>query len=180
MHAGFLEVLRNFHDRVGGDRYDMSICHTFHFPLEPEEILTKSWELYESLCDKERVALRAELNLSLASVLLTYSVRVAGLAVRLHDASLPYFGVIALTVDDHFLDERDVSRVSCVLYDSARRLDLSPEAVFSRAMQFAADRRRGTLEYYFRSSPDYMKVLRSMGFEAVDADDGFFYRDRMV
>ncbi len=175
-YEGYLTILEKFDRSVTLKEYDFFKSHELPFLLEVEEDLSVWMPRFESFDEQARKRIREMVSLELAAKFLTFSLRIATFSIRTSNLEFILSGALALVVDDDLLDFRDVLRVTCVLYDAGVRLKCKPDAFLQRAAAVATPMRSSLLRENFLGGPDYMKSIRSMGFEAVDGPDGFYYK----
>jgi len=169
-------ALASFESAASGiTGYYLSQCSEIALPLEIETKLSEAWPDFESLDRDAWAWVRAAITRNCAGRLLTYAFRMANLAVRTSNESHVYHGFFALVIDESFLDYRDVCCVACALYDAALRVGGRPNDLVRNAARYAAPRRRDVLLGWLGGA-DYTKNLNSMGFEAVQGENGFEYR----
>lgn len=146
--------------------------------LDFEIHLSKTWDEFRTLTSVEWTELRSFLDSTFATALLIYSMRMSMLAVRNRDEGLLHNAVMALTVDDHLVDDRDTQIIATLVYDAATRIGCDPEALFRAALRYTTAHRRRLLES-FLGGPSYLKCITSMGYEAVETELGFVYKLRL-
>jgi hypothetical protein len=95
-------------------------------------------------------------------------------ALRTTSAEHVVQGLMALVLDDEYLDYRDILTDATVLYDASLRVKIGPDDLFARCAQFAAPKRRALLVDYLRP-PGYTKSIASKGVKLIDTVEGPAY-----
>ena len=107
-------------------------------------------------------------------VYLSYSERMATLAVRRTDRELIVLGLIANGIDGWRVDFRDNMLILPLHYDAAMRCGFTPTDVFDEAAAYLAKVPADVIRPWPRDAPD--KSLAAMGYVADTDSDGFRYR----
>ena len=176
MSERWIEILELFRRSVNCVSYYFDTFHRLPWPLPGEEGVIDLLSELEFANERDWNSIRSHLDVEIAARLLTLSLRMATLAVReKHTAYLPT-AATALILDRDLLDARDVLRATCVLWDAAHRVGTSIAPTLKQAAIRATPLRSRVLTS-FLEGPDYMKSLRSMGFEAVSGPEGFLYKE---
>jgi hypothetical protein len=128
----------------------------------------------------ELKSIRESIDLHLAVLLNHYSRRMASAAVRENRNDLVAQALLAISLDDSLLDDRDVYRTGALIIDCCQRLNLDPTKCFEHNSILATDRRKSLLNRQLSSAPEYMRSLRSMKFGIVDDEAGFKYVDHLI
>ena len=171
------DALSQIMDAVAENPYTMFSCHEIERVFDFEEHLSRTWEEFRSLSSADWDEIRSLVDVTLAGTLLSYSMRMAILAVRGRDVRRLRDAVMGLVVDNDLVDFRDLVTHACLVYDAAKRTGVDPESLFRAAMRYAIAGRRRLLEDYL-AGPSYNKSIQSMGFDAVETKHGFAYQMR--
>jgi hypothetical protein len=107
--------------------------------------------------------------------MLSYSERMAALAVRERSQDLITLGLIALGVDGWNYDWRDNVLIVALHYDAAKRIGASPEDVFESAARLLPDKPASGLRSFLRRSA-HDKSLEVMGYIVGNDEDGIRYQ----
>jgi hypothetical protein len=109
--------------------------------------------------------------------LMTYSERMASLAVRTRDETRLVLGLVALGVDNWRFDLRDNLRVVSTFHDAASRIGISPETMFEKAAAVLPDRAAtGLRKFLRRTAAD--RSIEAMDYTTEHAADGFRYKSK--
>jgi hypothetical protein len=108
-------------------------------------------------------------------IMLSYSERMASLAVRERSQDLIMLGLIALGVDGCHYDWRDNVLIVALHYDAAKRIGASPEDIFESAARLLPDKPASGLRSFLRRSA-HNKSLEVMGYIVGNDEDGFRYQ----
>jgi hypothetical protein len=147
--------------------------------LEAESKLTKSWADFEALSEVAWSSVREQISRTDEMYLWYYAARMAELAVRRNDESFVRYGLMALVVDDKFLDQRDIFTALALLLDAAKRIEADVESVFRNVAKRASAKRRDTIETYVTErcgEPSMDEVLAGIGYTVSGTGENFSYR----
>jgi hypothetical protein len=109
------------------------------------------------------------------STLLTYSERIASLAVRERSQEFVTLGLVALGVDGWRADWWGNALIVSLHFDATQTIGASPEAIFESAARLLPEKPAHALRSFLRRSDDD-KSLGATGYEVGNDDDGFRYR----
>ena len=167
MPERLLDALNSFDASHSFERYNMFNCDKVGSLSAVENEL--AFALVQSyLSDDEATAIRERVNLDLGAKLVAFAIRMASAALQNNATDMVESGVVALTLDDDVLDDRDVYVALAVLDDAGRRLSVATDEVILRATKHATPRRQAVIERGFVEGPKYMRSLTSMGVELQD------------
>jgi hypothetical protein len=167
-------ALHGFDCVTGAEWVDASICIARPLPTDAEQVLIEALGRVTEPGALESA--RSIVNLRLAAKLRNFSVRCVSLAVRQCDPALLRIGVFALLLDDDLQDDRDILTRAGVHWDAGERLGSDIGKLLTQWAQFGTVRRRDLLVNVFVAGPSYMHSAESMGFRAVNDNDGTTYR----
>lgn len=140
---------------------DMEIC-----------CLLRSWLKLEKLTQMvELSSIPEEYRLTL----LSYSERMASLAVREHNKEYIFLGLLALGLDGWSNEWRDNAALVCLHYNAAQRIGLPPNGVFEEVAKLLPPKPAEGLRSYLRRSEED-KSLQAMGYILGTDGDGFRYQ----
>jgi predicted proteasome-type protease len=103
---------------------------------------------------------------------LTFSERMAVLAVRENSQARLWQALLAQVVEDFRWDYRENLMVLSVVYHSAKKIGADAKELFQRAADLAGARAAD----YLRAFSLHPRSIRSMGYREVIAEDGFRYQ----
>lgn len=146
----------------------------WHLPCQVDEILTEVVEIAQALSPFERPAVQKIFSRDRA-LLRAFAARMASLAVREASEERLRAGLSALVIENFADDARETLMELSILFDAARRIGVSPEAVFSQAIQWASLQAAEQLRTYLARDPGLQRI-ESMGYSASSDRDGFRYR----
>jgi hypothetical protein len=152
-------------------------------PVPADDLLAALVERFAGADDAFRNALRDELSLSHYDALLTFSARMAMLAVREHSIERLRLGVqaVALAGDAPTADWRETALGLLPLSDAVARMGSTARAEFANAAHLAHGRTAHTLsgvasQSALRIAIDRVAMRLGIGvWKAVHAPDGFRY-----
>jgi len=141
--------------------------------LRDDEItdLIASWIKLEP--SERQIAAQSVLE-SQRFTLLTYSERMASLAVRTGDAKKIFLGLLALGIDGWKSDWRDNVTVICLHFDAAKRISVDPAEIFDSASSLLSLKVSTALRSFLQREPAD-QTLEAMGYSASKDSDGFRY-----
>lgn len=144
--------------------------------LDAEVVLNESWKRFESLCDGGWTNVRDQLSRTDELCLWYYAVRMAEMAVRRNDSQFIRFGLMALIVDDRFIDHRDVFSGLALLDDAAKRTRGDAEAMLRNAAKYASATKRSMIERFVAErGSGQSSDLRGVGFRVTGTGESFKY-----
>lgn len=142
-------------------------------PLDEKiSALLRSWLSLEK-ASREAALLQVDENCRFT--LISYSERMASLAVRDRNREHIQLGLLALGLDGWRYDWRDNATVVCLHYDAAQRINLCPKDLFEEASRMLPDKPANALRSFLRRSEED-QALESMGYLAATDSDGFRYK----
>lgn len=162
MSKRLLDALNNFDNSYKFECYNMFNCDQVGSMNSFETELAAALNENE-LSDSERVVIRERVDSDLGAKLVAFSIRMATAALQNNWADLVKAGVLALTLDDNVLDDRDIYVALAVLNDAGTRLSIPTDDVFVNATKHATTRRQAAIGKGFVDGPKYMRSLSSMG-----------------
>jgi hypothetical protein len=131
---------------------------------------------YESGDDSVRASIRAAIDLSESSALLSLSTLCVVAAVSRCRTDLIDGAMVAHSIEDFRLDPRDNLRVLAIVWYGAERLGVDPAQILRRVAAISSSRSRAFLEQFAGRSPS-SRSLSAMGLE-VDDDGQLRFRPR--
>lgn len=169
MPKKLLDALNNFDAACKFERYNMFNCHQVGSMTLVEAELASALTKGE-LSEDETTEIRERVNSvsDLGAKLVAFSIRMATAALQNDSVDLVKAGVVALTLDDNVLDDRDIYVALAVLNDAGTRLSVATDEVFLEATMHATPRRQAAIGKGFVEGPKYMRSLSSMGVELQD------------
>ena len=161
--------------RVHPTRYSTDEVAGTQF-LNAELVLNDSWMGFESLTEGAWTKVRDQLTRTDELCLWYYAVRMAEMAVRRNDSQFIRFGLMALIVDDRFIDHRDVFSGLALLDDAAKRTCGDAEVMFRNAAKYASATKRAMIERYVAERDNEQSSdLRGVGFRVTGVGESFKY-----
>jgi hypothetical protein len=170
-----IDVFSSFRQECPLDTYGLP----FESPLPVEEKLSETLPIVRGLPAGELKILRASIDLHLAVLLNRYARRMASAAVCKKKNELVQCALIAISLDNNLLDERDVYRTGALIIDCIRRRNLDPTLCFDNDLAIAHENRRALLTRQLKTAPQYMRSLQAMKFGVVGTETDFTYVDHM-
>lgn len=132
-----------------------------------------------TLTERESRKIRDAVDLQLAVLLSRFSRRMANAAVTLSDEALVRIALVAISLDQDLLDERDLYRTGALILDCCGRIGCTPEVLYSDCLTAASENRKALLVRQLQTAPGYMRSLRAMKFSVVQSESQFKYVDQM-
>ncbi len=162
------------------DAYWLDICHNNGYGQLPiptrrdDEIsdLIQSWMKLDESSREDAASCVTEKQ---RFTLLAYSERMASLAVRESKPNLIFFGLVANGLDGWRFDWRDNLLILSLHYNSAKRLGVSPEQLFTQAASYLDRKIQDEFKAFLLRKPEDQS-LASMGYEEDKDDGGFRYK----
>ena len=127
-----------------------------------------------SMPDIERAALLARWHTDCSGPLGWYARKLAGRSVRNGSVQELERACVAIALASRTGDFRDELGVAALLYESAKRLAESPDALFERVSRLMDARGASLLRGFLRRAP-HLRSIESFGFSAGRGPEGFDY-----
>ncbi len=123
----------------------------------------------------ERERIRNKVEPDCRVILIGFSDRLAILADRTKDARLLFFALLAHSIEDFRIDDREnIIRLALVNH-VAKKIGESPSELFYRVIRLSSPRAAKHL-VSFNNRPENMKSLRVMKIAEIEGEDGSDYR----
>ncbi len=168
-------VLSRFREECLIEKYGLP----FERMVPIEEELGRVLRGTTQLTAGELKALRGSVDLHLAVLLSRFARRMASAAVYMRKDDFIQSALVAVSLDNDLLDDRDVYRTGALILDSIRRRKLDASLMLDKYLKSATDRRRSLLARQWRTAPEYMRSLRAMKFRIVEDETEFTYVDEL-
>jgi hypothetical protein len=124
--------------------------------------------------EKTRQTIRVAFNQQHSFTFLTFSERMAALAVRKGSFARLFEGLIAHALENGCYDTRENIIILSILYRSAVKLGLDPFELFEKTATYATEPMAAILKA-FPNRSDLDKSIETMGFKEASDQDGFLY-----
>lgn len=110
-----------------------------------------------------------------AFTFIAYSERMAALAVRQQSSQIILKGLIALIIDGFKYNPLESLTILSLHYHSAEKIGVNPASLFDEAAKYADDKVATMISRFITRSPED-KSLEAMGYEEMQASNGFKYQ----
>jgi hypothetical protein len=145
-------------------------------PNVVDEAVVQFIEKYRSLSSEERAGVFDSLSPEYSFGLLTFSERMAILAVRECSPQRVFYGLMGIILEDFRFDMREDLLVLSLLLNSAIRIKADPDEIFENACIYARSEVASTLLQYLRNNKHKKKIIQQMGYEEKMTPNGFDYQ----
>lgn len=169
-----LDVLERFGESFSSSDYNARDCWRHGALLPVEEEPADTLADFENVPEAERLTVRAQIDLDLATKLNAFATRMAAAAVNTRRVTFLIAAIRALALDDNVREDRDVAYTLAVMFDAGTRIHEPVADMIQASCKFATPR-RARLFQAFLDAPSEVRLLKSMGYEFREGPEGGEY-----